>query len=433
MGMYYARFADGDDRAVPIIDLSPFLISVAWQEATGFFQRYGSLDPLVKVLDLKVRNAFEQSSVDRKVREALSRLKGRLSDLQSCLSLGLVVPVGETAAEVRDKMNELRDHGLVDLLPLGASAVDGTARAVSALAADADKHCLCSEELERQLRLARWYVEHNRPGLALLAIREWIINRTIFAGDEADRTGWLDYPGTRRRIERQLNARADWLRDSGNADGCEGDRVAAVWSSVAKYRNQIAHAGNSADARALGDRVAPKITAWIEDLEALHRDEGVWGSGHTGTSGTVILQPLGTSPGVLYTVLKKVPHDSLIVLGSEQSLPLVDSALAAAGVDVPSTRVQLESPWQAHKEFRRVRQEIEAELRSASDLVAVLTGGTAAMTVLVNSLARFSETLGTRVRRLLLLDSRNPEVQRTDPWHPGELEWIDAEDSTVTG
>jgi hypothetical protein len=148
-----------------------------------------------------------------------------------------------------------------------------------------------------------------------------------------------------------------------------------------------------------------------------------------------LLTPLGNSPGTIYTAIKSVLPDSLIVITSLEARSRLPEALQNAGWIRSEPLVQIvKDPFAGFNEAVSILkdEQIIAAMAQAGEIIVNLTGATTAMQWVVESMARRAELWGLSVRRIALIDRRPPVEQQNSPYVVGEVIYLDQPDNLVT-
>jgi hypothetical protein len=273
---------------------------------------------------------------------------------------------------------------------------------------------LTEGELRRQLSLVRAYAERGQTDRALLLLREWIINRCILAREDLARA-WLDFSTARRPMEHALNALA--ARRELEADKAP-DELGGLWLRIRDRRNAIAHAGFSKNAV---NENRQEVLRLLEACDAHLADGTYWRTAVPGRLGRVLVTPLGLSPGVLFTALKRLHPGEVLVITSPDAEGLASEAAARADWR-PAGVARFVVP-DAHGCFDQVDALLawaRPVLLEAAEVLVNVTGGTTGMQYLVERVAGEAVRLGVPTTRYALLDRRSPEEQRREPYVLGE-------------
>ncbi len=415
-GIYYGAFElKNGAGGVPIFDITTLFDLVHWYHAVQTGRESGDLRPLANLLDGDVKRLFQTARGNQHIAEA----RGAVRDTAEALAAGLLL---ETGLAARRLIKALKHLGNAAPQPVtSALALDYVESQVQPLAAPATGKkstvSLTSDELERQLRVARWFTERQEMPKALLVLREWLVNLVLYRAGQT--SAWLDR-AHRQLAERELNAAA-YRQQRGLSPAAERP-LARLWQQVRELRNQLAHAGMRPG------EVRPsveKVKQCLVDARAL-----LAGSSTTQLSGPsdgcLLVTPLGLSPGVIYSAITRLGPArlrGLVVVTSHQAAARLEGTLCAAGVEDLSRHVRFLSD--VHAGFREVDHLLDDDLRAilleAGEVVVNVTGGTTALQYAVERIAEEADRLGCRVRRVALVDRRPPEEQRNNPYVAAEL------------
>jgi hypothetical protein len=413
-GAYDLRNAERE-REAPIIDITPLLQLLDWAYAVRAFATSGSVEAVASQMSALVGSLFRAG--ERPI--ALSHAKDAARRLALPLAEGLLLEAGREAAALCTAAGDLAQSAGSPAARLALQALaDSVAHWQRPLSPDKASIPLDAEELGRQLRLARWYLERGRMSVALGVLREWLVSAMILASGDTAR--WLDYGSRRKPMEAALNALGERTK-RGVAAPREAE-IASLWRSVADLRNKLAHVGMNEQ------WVSPSLRQ-VQAL--LDRCEGAGADFFClpgAPSATMLITPLGLSPGVLYSATVRVQPDQLIVLTSAAARPRIAEALARAQCAVEPLVIELREP---HVGFREVADMLSEDLLRAfvavSRIVVNLTGGTTVMQYAAERLAAAAQQLGVLVQRVALVDRRPPAAQTDDPWRLGELVELDGD------
>jgi hypothetical protein len=418
-GVYYGAYEASTDEGVPILDLGVLLELANWYHAARTFAETGHARRMAEALRQEIGSVFRRFGPT----PSLQHLRAALEGLASSVPVGLPIEAGLAARRALDALARLRSQGVPS--PIAGTVLqplEDRLRPIAFPEAREDKAStrLDIPELRRQLEVIRWQCVHDQPDRALLLLREWVINRCLLARAMwADR--WLDYSAARHPMERALNGLAlrSQLTSTASIELPDRQRVlASLWSSIRDRRNAIAHAGFKPEVVA----VKPGgVEGLLRDCEERCDDDATWQAAAPGAAGRLLVTPLGLSPGVLYTALAGLRPDRTLVVTSRQGLPLVEEARARAGTlsDDPLPFVVSD----AHACFDEVGDLLawaRPHLLEADEALVNLTGGTTALQYLVERLAGQAARVGVPVTRYALIDRREPEDQRREPWVAGE-------------
>lgn len=417
-GIFYGAFeVRDDDGTTPILDITSLFELVRWYQALEQFRAAGDATALSRQFKDE-RNRMRRLGWQGKEMRNTSR---HAENLSLALTTGLPLEAGVAACNLIDETRRIDGAGVPGVLHLSVAGLRELAKTVAVERAVKDKKSLVldEKELERQMRLVRWYADRGDAPRALLLLREWLVSVAVLARGDADR--WLDFRMGRRR--------AEWLFGSLQKRveiGVASDRekkVAGVWRDIAEARNQFAHAGMRKDFVNPKVDVRRRIENCLDvksDLQALFAAPV--------PPRRLLLTGLGRSPGAVATALQCVRPEALIVVTSADAERGLDEAIERVGCgNIDRLVLRLDDAYgdvDAAARFEKDKNLLAAVV-AATEVVANLTGGTSAMQFVVEKLASGADRMGVPVRRCLLIDRRTPEEQRADPWARGDLLWLD--------
>jgi hypothetical protein len=134
---------------------------------------------------------------------------------------------------------------------------------------------------------------------------------------------------------------------------------------------------------------------------------------------TVLVTPLGTSPGTLYSVLCHNTADQVVVITSREGAARIEEVKQAAGFRNEIAVVLVDDPFRcfdATPIVSRCRESIT--IPAPYRLVVNVTGGTTALQLAVQAVYR--EHRGPK-KMVVVVDSRTVEEQRREPYQVGEV------------
>jgi len=141
-----------------------------------------------------------------------------------------------------------------------------------------------------------------------------------------------------------------------------------------------------------------------------------------GGSGRLLISPLGLSPGLLFSALKTVGPQRLLVVTSEQAAGSIGEIMEAAGFPNLEHRIlKVRDPHAGFSEERALLEPtLDTWLVESAAITVNLTGGTTALHWLAERIAERGAVLGIPVSRVAMVDRRPPETQRAEPYVLGE-------------
>jgi hypothetical protein len=411
----------------PIIDLTPLFSLVRWYHAVQAARESGWLGTLVRQLNEEAGRLFrrQQPHLD------LTQVKKPLQILADALASGLPLETGLTARRVSQQLQQLEGRTSTGMAELSVGHLKhwiedwvlSVSPHQSSLEAAKSRIALNEDELRRQLRLIRWYLERGDLPKVLLLLREWLVSLVLLRS--ASSASWLEQNQRERalRLLRGWAVRAD--PSVGLPLGLVEQRVGRLWQQLSERRNLIAHAGMTTRYVKLSKDDLQNL---VRECEAALEESSGWSPAPPPVS-TLLITSLGLSPGVLYSALKLLQPASLIVVTSATAAPHLEEAIEQAGArDLPLLVRQLDDPYLG---FRQVDQlidpEVDRALISARQVVLNLTGGTTVLQYAVERIGRRAQQLGLPLRKVALVDRRPVAEQQAHPYVVGEAVELEAE------
>ncbi|MCL6649062.1 MAG: hypothetical protein K6U89_12085 [Chloroflexi bacterium] len=432
-GLYYGAseitLRDGAGAPIsPIIDLTLLFSLVRWYHAVQAARESGWLVTLVRQLNEELGRLFQrqQPHLD------LTRVKTPLRTLADALASGLPLETGLAAQQVSNQLRQLEMRTPAGMVELSVDHlkdwIEDWVLSVSpyhsSLEAAKRWIALNEDELRSQLRLVRWYLKRGDLPKGWLLLREWLVSFVLLRVGNA--AHWLQQEQRERalRLLRSWAVRAD--PNVGLPLGPVEQRVASLWQQLSEKRNRIAHAGMTTQWVSLSKDELTNLVRECEDV--LEKSSG-WAPALPPVS-TLLVTPLGLSPGVLYSALKLLQPASLMVVTSATAAPRLEEAIEQAGArDLPLLVRQLDDPYLG---FRQVDQlidpEVDRALINARQVVLNLTGGTTVLQYAVERIGRRAQQLGLPLRKVALVDRRPLAEQQAHPYVVGDAIELEAED-----
>jgi CRISPR-associated DxTHG motif protein len=422
--IFYGAFKARSDGPVPLIDLTPFLTLMQGFHAARQFAETGDARRIGSVLRALNSVLYQQGQGER----AFSALADHLEKTSHALAFGLPLEAGLRARATLRALEAAR-QGQAFNRPLVQALFAMLEQRLAAFAlpdaAPEEKKdiALTIEELNRQLRLIRFYAKRNPP-FALLLLREWILSRCLPTGRQTD---WLHYD-RRHDVERQLNALKERHEADAESLGPQQRELASLWNGLAFRRNKVAHGGMTTEE--VSTDIRDRLRQYIACCRLrLHKDP-YWSPQPSGQEFWLVT-PFGLSPGILYTALcarglpRSIAH--VLVVTSPDAAARLEEACQRAGWDPGRLSVYtVRDPFLCFDEAEEFLRQWRPRLVHLGGLVVNVTGGTTAMQYLVERLAREAEELGLEVERIALIDRRPPDEQRAEPYALGEVRTLES-------
>ena len=152
----------------------------------------------------------------------------------------------------------------------------------------------------------------------------------------------------------------------------------------------------------------------------------------------ILLTPLGTSPGVLYTLIKRLNPDRVIVITSQAGKDNIPEICMKAGFDIEKISTYLfNDPFTGFEEvqdiMRRMSSDFPVDIRSR--ITVNLAGGTSFLQYVTGEFAEVLESKMLDVTRVFAVDRRGIDAQKKEPYVVGDVvelpeskSWADKEE-----
>lgn len=249
-GVYYGAF-DVDRNRPPIFDLTPAIKLLDWLAATDKFLTTGSSIELGKLLSTIQHDFYRQGKQkEAKIKpKLLQKLGVNIDSISRSLELIRPIDLMRESAKLQDiPPQQLQDE-------LGAFAKPFELL-LSQIQLDYGQFSVADSPetepeivLEKQFLLLKWYADKELGAQAILLAREWVVSALCIA----QVTNYQNHK-ERDLIEKQLNLTVEWKKTKGSGISIADftppsilkavksvEELAATWSKLTAYRNDIAH------------------------------------------------------------------------------------------------------------------------------------------------------------------------------------------------
>lgn len=240
--LIYGAFDASIDGKTPVFDLTPFLNLLDWTTATDAFLKYGRADDLVPL-----------------ARHGYSDIANTLDELTKSLQTSRTAGVMQSAHGLSEKIATSRNPHKASSMPFHL-LLDQINHEYSDFGLD-DPTNHVGEYLEKQLDMIKWYISKGMYVQALTSMREWLITLVMYHNNSVRFTHT-----PRNSIARSINEN----RCPSGIDTTLFAKVNSVWQAIRDFRNDVAHSGQSHDARPF-DEIARKSKDFYQQLEELFR------------------------------------------------------------------------------------------------------------------------------------------------------------------
>jgi hypothetical protein len=339
---------------------------------------------------------------------------------------GLPLEQGKHAGQLLRSLRGLRRALRARHLPLADKITKAIEKQVeSAATPETNKEwkrhlTLDSRELARQQHIIDERIHHDAWNTALGMMEEWVISWLLFR--EQRSSVWLDRTARREAAHRLHSLRTIAKVDSSRLSQ-DQRRLAAFWEALSDSRNGYAHAGmrpEVVDPRR--GKMKANLERVLEGWEWLQHTLDVDILPEVADCRQLMVTPLGSRPGALFTALMRYPDlQRCVVLCSSDSRPHLFPILNATGTSVEVDELLLGDPFGGAQEVPRIIAAARPRLLDAEHVLVHLTGGTTLMTYACMELGREADRLGRTVSYFLSLDRRSDQEQVRDPYVLGQV------------
>jgi hypothetical protein len=400
-GVWYAqKLSDSSDAPRAFVDLEPVQRLVRWFVALTVFNDTGSTKELARLVGhRKLRDLLEEFSEE--------------------FMTGLPMEAGITASKASKLLQQLGPSVLGVPLSDELHTQIGDSLAPYCLEIDPKKaRELDEQELQRQKVFIEQYLRSGQSNLAYGFMREWVVSSVMHHHNV--RRGWLK-GGHRENFENKLGALITLIRTE---DDPNRGRLDAEQRAYAQRLQKLINIRNALQHHGMQETEFPKkamrklVNAWHQANWGVYPPLG-------GDSGRLLICPVNKSVGVLYSALCHTRPQRCFIICTEAGAAEVARAFAAADWDGEHDLVIIEDPKGGYAQRKPLIQHVSRWLYDAKDVAVSLTGGTTLMSILAGQVAQHAGRAYHRPTwEFVLIDRREREEQRQNPWVVSELQTI---------
>ena len=442
-GAYYG-LTDGSapNTPKPIIDLQPLLELPEWFHAVRMFRDQGTTEPIAQLLKplADMLNEKKVALFKTGKTSAGEKWNAQFNQVNNAVEwLGKHAFAYESALplELR-KASRLLIDAICTLPAITSSNLPPLAQELTdAIISVADKTAfvkpppkerwkktvvLNEEELTRQAGMIDLYLKRGQFPLAIGLMREWVGSWAILKSGKLKEVGkWLDRD-VRFQYERRLGALGAFARDEAfkAIRTPEQEAFGNFWNQLADLRNTLHHHGMRYDSLEQPPGYLESVQGFWNRLKKGCIDLPQLGGG----GGRLLLSPIGTRSGVLFSALKVAEPGTCLVICSATSASGICEAAKRAGFGGNIDQIILIDPGGGFREIKKVVDCARPHLLDADEIAANMTGGTTLMGLIIQRLVEEAQKLDRPVRRFALIDRRSPDEQDSDPYVKGEYHWL---------
>ncbi|WP_153020798.1 hypothetical protein [Kosmotoga sp. DU53] len=137
----------------------------------------------------------------------------------------------------------------------------------------------------------------------------------------------------------------------------------------------------------------------------------------------VLITPLGTSPGVLYTLIKKLNPDKILVITSEKAAEKIPEICKKAGYDESKISIyKLNDPFTGFDEIQKIQGSFSMiDWNPFDEIILNLAGGTSFLQYVATKVVDELEKQNHSVKRVFAIDRRAYTEQKENPYVVGDV------------
>lgn len=281
---------------------------------------------------------------------------------------------------------------------------------------------LTISELKRQLSFIDLHINFGDISNSLVLLREWLVSRVILANMD-NHKNWIDHGMIRQNAENLLNYHGKFYK---NYDGKPIKSLLEKWFHDADIRNKYAHAGYRNDVVEPNNDINNLKELFEFCAKYVDNDEYWKLPIEENDNAVALITPMGASVGLLFTALRKVTTDKVVVLTSEKFKGKVSEVCAKAGFDADKVKVfAMQDVFCGFGEAKQLSSDMISAVKGTCNCIVNLTGGTTAMQWTMQTVYEELKQKNKSVKRIAFVDRRPSVEQQNNPYVEGEL--IDVE------
>ncbi|OAT80417.1 CRISPR-associated protein [Desulfotomaculum copahuensis] len=409
-GLYYGAYEarDKEKEISPIFDLTGFCELLDWIVGVNTFVNYGAAQELGGLLRRAQRAKKMAGGTGRCELNRFGQLISGISDALltvrpfEVLEKTTQLEKYRAGSELRQQLENdiqnwappfgmLLDQLLSDYLPFAG-----------------DKDHTKELNLQRQLEMIRWYVHRQYIPQALSLMRELVISEQMRRYGRLAKALDVDL---REEFSKRLHDQIKNKTPLGN-----------LWSRLPNLRNDVDHAGWRTDSMQ-AQKIMRQTKECLAFLEEYFRQEVEFQPERTDQEPTVLFSALGMSPGLLYTAIKRVEPDFLLVLTSRKAAAALDEILARAGYTGRHEVITITDPHTSFDQVAEVLAKVKQSLAGLPryHLYINLTGGTTCLQYIISRAGKASTDTYAATTTVAMIDRRPAAEQRENPYALGEM------------
>lgn len=427
-GMFEGKYETNDGRKVaPVVDLYPVLEMIEWFYATRMFKETGQAQLLSACLAPFETPPAGLAREECRDYSQIKRLRESVDLFAMKYAQSLPLELGLQAGKLAGRLSNPVPGHLRSKMPVPEEVFRAIHEFIEPFATPYKKKgtkktiSFDSNELVRQAGIIDTYIEKGYLNYALGLIREWIVTAVMWHASNESVGNCLALK-ERKVAERRLGAMAILLQKHPSRLLESHRCLAGHWDYLSECRNALHHHGFREDNAFHGEDKVSKIKLCWQELKDSLPDNQRWNTSIAGGGGKLLVTPLGLSRGLLYSALRHINPDRLLVLTSEEMSGKIDEIISNSGwTGEKLCPFIMEDPHSGFGEVRGANIAANDYLLDADLVYINITGGTTALQYLVQEIGRHAKEFNRKVLQVAMVDRRSPQEQKEEPYVLGEI------------
>ncbi|GEM_PF-2396641 len=437
-GAFDAR-TDDEPPSVPVFDLLPVLRVLDFKDGVINFLRFYNTEIITQALKEKDRE------VKKQLYHPISKLASHIKNYAQSALISQTIDMSSGASTIIKDLEEIMEKTNAEIeqaLPLPIvylfSLIQDDLKKIAI-----DSTVLSEDLIKKDLHIAREYINRGLYQPLYTLLREVLVDIVIlFWLGEVDEDIYLDR-NKRLEAEKLLNVNfieqgrgIEFITDKKEMKKAIKD-LTSLWNRIAEKRNAINHAGRNKESQNIFKRLNDHKL--IEDIaKALENDQIKSAVKEVlekkkVDQGKLLITPLGLSKGLLYTALKKVNPENLIVITSESiSGDTIEEIIEKSQVRVEEKEVfRVKDPYTDFDLWKKIiTSDRLIKLSRNKEIYFNITGGTTALQYNLQKLLEYFKyhIKLLPIKVIVCIDRRPAQEQRNNPFVEGEIKFIEESD-----
>lgn len=432
-----------EQRIVDIVELKEFIKLLDWSNAADRFIVSGDTSQLFTLaktelapLKAKLKNSDQNLIHLEWFIQNLSRFSQQIS---TCRTQTLISETSRNITEniaVSGQGSTPYVKALIPIIQVAKEKLSGLEE---------------NEEVLRSHFLVTWCLQHGKLQQGWTIFRENIITYLCRATGYAEHNLNFQFGDDRELIGKAASVIAN-NRDSSDwqspikdkqwlVDNLQQNKrlrgLALLLDKTAKYRNDLNHAQFVPDQHS-ATKFENVLGEYISEFERLVFETSPHDPGFSDADGIgsanqknesrrdtlprILISPLGMSKGLLYSAIRGLEPDHVVVITSTAAAAELPEIIQASSYAGSMNVAQVADPFTCFADLEIVLPTVFEGLggRNECEIILNITGGTTALQYLLQQIERELLLKGYSVRKVAFVDRRPSQEQRDTPYVQGE-------------